>query len=32
MNVARQTKFKPAMKDGKPVPLWVGLEIGFNIR
>ena len=32
MNVARQTKFRPAMKDGKPVPLWVGLEIGFNIR
>jgi TonB family protein len=32
MNVARQTKFKPAMKDGKPVPLWVGMEIGFNIR
>ena len=30
--VARQTKFKPAMKDGKPVPFWVGLEISFNIR
>jgi len=28
----RQIKFKPAMKDGKPVPFWVGLEINFNIR
>jgi len=32
MNVARETKFKPAMKDGKPVPYWVGLEISFNLR
>ena len=32
MSVARQTKFKPAMKDGKPVPFWVGLEISFTIR
>jgi len=32
IEVARQTKFKPAMKDGKPVPLWVGLEISFNLR
>jgi TonB family protein len=30
--VARLTKFKPAMKDGKPVPYWVALEINFNIR
>ena len=29
---ARQTKFKPAMKDGKPVPYWVALEMEFNIR
>ena len=29
--VARQTKFKPAMKDGKPVAYWVGLEISFNL-
>ena len=29
---ARLTKFKPAMKDGKPVPYWVILEINFNIR
>jgi TonB family protein len=29
--VARQTKFKPAMKDGKPVAYWVGMEINFNI-
>lgn len=32
ITTARQTKFKPAMKDGKPVPFWVGLEINFNIR
>ena len=32
ITAARQTKFKPAMKDGKPVPFWVGLEINFNIR
>ena len=30
--VARQTKFKPAMKDGKPVPYWVALEVSFSIR
>ncbi len=30
--VARETRFKPAMKDGKPVPFWVGIEIGFVIR
>lgn len=29
---ARETKFKPAMKDGKPVPFMVGLEISFVIR
>lgn len=29
---ARLSKFKPAMKDGKPVPNWVVLEINFNIR
>ncbi len=29
---ARETKFKPATKDGKPVPFWVGLEITFVIR
>jgi hypothetical protein len=32
ITAARQTKFKPAMKDGKPVPFWAGLEISFNIR
>jgi len=31
MDVARHTKFKPAMKDGKPVAYWVGLEINFNL-
>ena len=30
--VARGSKFKPAMKDGKPVPYWIGLEIGFTLR
>jgi hypothetical protein len=29
---AREAKFKPAMKDGKPVPYWVVLEMGFNLR
>ncbi|HET6854668.1 MAG TPA: TonB family protein [Pyrinomonadaceae bacterium] len=29
---AREAKFKPAMKDGKPVPCWVGVEMSFNIR
>ena len=32
IEVARQTKFKPAMKDGKPVPHWVALQMSFNIR
>jgi TonB family protein len=30
--VARLTKFKPAMKDGKPVPYWIGLDVSFNLR
>jgi protein TonB len=29
---ARASKFKPAMKDGKPVADWVVLEISFSIR
>ena len=32
IDVARQTKFKPATKDGKPVSVWIGIEINFNIR
>jgi len=32
IDVARGTKFKPAMKDGKPVAVWIGLEINFNLR
>jgi TonB family protein len=28
---ARQIKFKPAMKDGKPVSVWVELEYTFQI-
>jgi len=29
---ARETKFKPAMKDGKAVPYWVVLKMGFNLH
>lgn len=29
---ARLAKFKPAMKDGKPVPYWVVMEFNFDIR
>ena len=29
---AREAKFKPAMKDGKPVPYWGVLEMSFNLR
>jgi len=29
---ARQAKFKPAMKDGKPVPYWMVIQMDFNIR
>ena len=32
IEAARQAKFKPAMKDGKPVPHWVLLQMEFNIR
>src|SRR5262249_22893436 len=32
IEVARNTKFKPAMKDGQPVAFWIGLEISFIIR
>ena len=28
---ARQIKFKPAMKDGKPVSVWIELEYQFRI-
>lgn len=31
IEAARQTKFKPAMKDGKPVKFWILLDINFNI-
>jgi TonB family protein len=27
---AREMQFRPAMKDGKPVPYWVALELKFN--
>ncbi len=29
---AREAEFKPAMKDGKPVPCWVVLQMDFNLR
>jgi TonB family protein len=29
---AREAKFKPALKEGKPVPYWVMLEMAFNLR
>jgi hypothetical protein len=29
---AKDMMFKPAMKDGLPVPYWVALEMGFNLR
>lgn len=32
IDAARQSKFKPAMKDGKAVASWVVLEMTFNIR
>jgi protein TonB len=31
IEAARQIKFKPAIKDGKPVSIWVELEYGFHI-
>lgn len=32
IEAARQAKFKPAMKDGKPVPYWVIIQMDFNVR
>ena len=31
IEVARQIKFKPAMKDGKPVSVWVELQYQFQL-
>lgn len=31
IEAARQIKFKPAIKDGKPVSTWVEMEYGFHI-
>ena len=31
IEAARQIKFKPARKDGKPVSAWIELEYGFYI-
>jgi protein TonB len=27
----QQYKFKPALKDGKPVPVYVNIEVNFQI-
>lgn len=32
IEAARQTKFKPAMKDGKPVPFWIVVQMDFYIH
>ena len=32
IEAARQAKFKPAIKDGKPVPYWVSMQMEFNLR
>lgn len=32
IEAARQAKFKPAMKNGKPVPYWLSLQMEFSIR
>lgn len=32
IKAAHQTKFKPAMKDGKAVPFWVVVQMEFHIR
>lgn len=32
IEAARQAKFKPAVKDGKPVPYWVLIQMEFNLR
>ena len=31
IEAARQIKFKPAIKDGKPVSVWVEVEYQFQI-
>jgi protein TonB len=28
----RQSKFKPATKDGQPVPFWLLLSVEFHLR
>jgi TonB family protein len=32
VRVANNMRFKPAMKDGKPVPFWMPISIEFNLR
>ena len=31
MDTVKTWKFKPAMKDGKPVPCKVSVEVGFRL-
>ena len=31
INAARMIKFRPAMKDGQPVSMWMQLEYNFNL-
>jgi TonB family protein len=32
IEAARRIKFKPAMRNGKPVSMWMQLEYNFNLR
>jgi TonB family protein len=32
IEAARLTKFKPATKDGKPVPYWISLQLEFRLQ
>ena len=32
IRAAAQMRFKPAVKNGQPVPFWVVLQIEFNLR
>ena len=29
---ARQMRFKPALKNGEPVEMWVTMDVGFNLK
>jgi TonB family protein len=32
VRVVQEMQFKPAMKDGQPVPYWIALEVEFHLR